>query len=321
MSQKTAETSVTCLSHSQSLQRPSQIKTVVPIPRMSCSKNLPISFPNPSLAWARDEPPSPTDPHDSLSVPSHDSFRRPSDAASYQSSDTGPSRWWTFTLPRPQRTNTLDKETLSEVKHDLRGNLLKDRPNRTLSGSGENATVGNPELKENSHNGWGLHLDIPRTPGKTFTLSHTQSPGWDTPWSARLPASVPRANGNGDAYNELGVAEHQPEEDYELNPWKQRKKVLRHFLLTNSYVPLVSSPVHAFHVSKSLTRLSLPVIPVCKYHLYHECTGHRDPNPRVRNEPSRQGCCGWFTVSTAPTYAPAADLQLLLECLLSYSPR
>ena len=35
MSQKTAETSVSSLSHSQSLQRPSQIKTVVTVPRTS----------------------------------------------------------------------------------------------------------------------------------------------------------------------------------------------------------------------------------------------------------------------------------------------
>jgi len=222
MSQNTAETSLTSLSNSQSLQRSSQIKTVVTVP-----------------PWARDEPPSPADQREPLSVPSHESIRRPSDAASYQSSDPGPSRWWTFALPRPQRANTLDKDTLSEVKHDLRGNLLKDRPNPRWSGSGENATLGDSEPKENPRSGRGLHVELPRTPVRPFTLSHTQSPGWDTPWSARLPLSVARANGTGDAYNQLGLEEHQLEEDHEQNPWKQRKKVLRNFLLTNSYVPLL----------------------------------------------------------------------------------
>lgn len=212
-----------------------------------------MSLANSCLAWARDEPPSPADQHDRLSAPSHESVRRPSDAASYQSSDPGPSRWWTFALPRPQRTNTTDKDTLNEVKHDLRGNLLKDRTNPRRSGSGENGTFGNSEFKGNSHNGWGLHLDLPRTSGKQLTLSHTQSPGWDTPWSARPPLSVTRANGHGGAYNEFGMEEHQPEEDNEQNPWKQRKKVLRNFLLTNGYVPLVSARIPAFHVSKGLT--------------------------------------------------------------------
>lgn len=222
MSQRTAGTSVTSLSHSQTLQRPSQIKTVVTAP-----------------PWARDEPPSPVEEHDSLSAPSHESVRRPFDAASYQSTDPGPSRWWTFTLPRPQRTNTLEKDVLSDVKTDLRGNPLKDRLNSRRSGSGDNATPKNTEPKENSHSGWGLNIDLPRSPGKPFTLAHTQSPGWDTPWSARLPTSVTRANGNGNAYNELVVEEHHQKEDHEQNPWKQRRKVLRNFLLTNSYVPLL----------------------------------------------------------------------------------
>ena len=52
---------------------------------------------------------------------------------------------------------------------------------------------------------------------------------------------VGRANGNGDAYNELAMEERRPEDDKQT-PWKRRKKVLRGFLLTNSYVPLVSIP-------------------------------------------------------------------------------
>ena len=201
-------------------------------------------------AWARDEPPSPVEPHDFLSAPSHESIRRPSDVASYQSSDPGPSRWWTFTLPRPQRTNTLERDVLSEVKHDLRGNLLKDWPKSKRSGSGDSATIKNAEPKENAHNGWTPHIDLPRTPVRPFTLSHTQSPGWDTPWSARLPVSVMRANGNGDAYNQLGTEEHQPAEEDKQTLWQQRKKMLRGFLLTNSYVPLVSARIPAFHLGQ-----------------------------------------------------------------------
>ena len=62
-----------------------------------------------------------------------------------------------------------------------------------------------------------------------------------------------RANGNGDAYNGMVIEEHQQEEDHEQSPWKQRKKVLRNFFLTNSYVPLVGIPsprITASHVLK-----------------------------------------------------------------------
>lgn len=203
-------------------------------------------------AWARDEPPSPADhdQHDFLSAPSHESLRRPSDVASYQSSDPGPSRWWIFTLPRPQRTSTLERDALGEVKHDLRGNLLKDRPNPKRTGSGDNTTIRDSEPKEGAHNGWGLHIELPRASTRPFTLSHTQTPGWDTPWSARPPTSVMRANGNGDPCDELAADGHQPKEDDKQTPWKQRKKLLRGFLLTNSYVPLVSASVSVSHVDQ-----------------------------------------------------------------------
>jgi len=48
-----------------------------------------------------------------------------------------------------------------------------------------------------------------------------------------------RQNGNGDAYNHSEMEEHQPKEEDKQTPWHQRKKMLRGFLLTNSYVPLL----------------------------------------------------------------------------------
>ena len=71
-----------------------------------------------------------------------------------------------------------------------------------------------------------------------------------------MPAA--HANGNGDAYDELPMEERQPEDDKQ-SPWKQRKKLLRGFLLTNSYVPLVSAPLPRHVESKiySSSRLQL----------------------------------------------------------------
>lgn len=178
--------------------------------------------------------------------------------ASFQSSDPGPSRWWIFTLPRPQRTNTLDRDTLSEVKYDLRGNLSKDRQNQNpkRSGSGDSATIRNTEPKENGHNGWGLHIDLPRTPARQFTLTHSQTPGWDTPWTARPPISIAHPDGNGNAYNGLTAEEDQPKEEDGKTPWRQRKKMLRGFLLTNSYVPLVRPSLHFTSQKFKATRTS-----------------------------------------------------------------
>lgn len=170
--------------------------------------------------------------------------------------------------------------------------MLKDRTHSKRSGSGDTATIRNAGSKENAPNGWGLHIELPRSPSRPFTLSHTQTPGWDTPWTARLPTSIMRQNGNGDACNQSEMEEHQPKEEDKQTPWQQRKKMLRGFLLTNSYVPLVSARIPIFHMNKTQKRATLPAIPVCKYHPHHQCIGHCDTNTSVGDEPSCQGCCG-----------------------------
>ena len=103
--------------------------------------------------------------------------------------------------------------------------------------------------------------------------------------------STARANGNGDAYDDLAVEERQPEDDKQT-PWKQRKKMLRGFLLTNSYVPLVSSQLRTSCGTKKLKLPAPSVIPLCEHHLHHFCAGHRDTNTSAGDEPSRQRRCG-----------------------------
>ncbi|KAF8591889.1 hypothetical protein K439DRAFT_1325302, partial [Ramaria rubella] len=60
-----------------------------------------------------------------------------------------------------------------------------------------------------------------------FTLSHNKTPGWDSPWTPRIPeqAHANRTENSGEGNS---------------RPWRRRKKNLRSFLLHNNYVPLVS---------------------------------------------------------------------------------
>lgn len=77
-----------------------------------------------------------------------------------------------------------------------------------------------------------LHLDLP-APHSPTTLAQTKTPGWDLPWSPRAPG---QANGS---WN--GILENEQEnEDEKMSLWQRRKKRIRVYMLTNTYVPLVS---------------------------------------------------------------------------------
>ena len=103
----------------------------------------------------------------------------------------------------------------------------------------------------------GLHIPLP-TPAP-FTLAQTRTPGWDTPWSGGTGAGstrVSRSNTNvfnvGQGSN-LGVRDyaqlngHGPEpssaadDGRKRSKWYYRRKRVRAFMLSNNYVPLVST--------------------------------------------------------------------------------
>ena len=81
----------------------------------------------------------------------------------------------------------------------------------------------------------GLHLDLPpnhiQSPN---TVAQTRTPGWETPWSPRLPEHT--ANWDVDLEDVL----EERDDNEKLSRWVRRKKRIRVYMLTNTYVPLVS---------------------------------------------------------------------------------
>lgn len=101
----------------------------------------------------------------------------------------------------------------------------------------------------NAKTDWNLGaLPPPQAP---FTLSQTQTPGWETPWSARVP------DGNGVEHStSYGLGEQGPEDDVDSNkhltPWKRKKKRFRLFVLSNTYVPLLFRFINITFTTASL---------------------------------------------------------------------
>ncbi|KIM85346.1 hypothetical protein PILCRDRAFT_817350 [Piloderma croceum F 1598] len=210
-----------------------------------------------SPPWAQDEPPSPTDETDHCTTSRHPSDSRPSDVASYQSSAppgsvAHVSRWWTFARPRPWAHGQQDFMPPAEgegAHHSLgamkRASIFKDRSMSWLPTSHHHRSqdVSNVSptfskgfgshrsaLKENRSN-WGLTIEVPAPP-VPFTMPHSRTPGWDSPWS-------PRAARNGHHHAQDTFEHDDDDDDDDSHEKSARKKRLRTFILTNSYVPLL----------------------------------------------------------------------------------
>lgn len=208
--------------------------------RRSPSKSLhrPVCFPyvfhpsaDPYLAWARDEPPSPT----TRLSPTLDNFQsssRPSDAASSHTLPSqGESRWWSFTLQRRGLRDFLPSSASLQPSSFYR-----------RADKGKSAEPPREHLEA-------AHLPIP-DPAFQLTQHQANSPGWDTPWTSRPNAQGPlRKRDTEAAY--FNPSPPLDEERLFLNT--TRRKKIRRFILINPYVPLVSlacmslSQVDRFH--------------------------------------------------------------------------
>ena len=76
-----------------------------------------------------------------------------------------------------------------------------------------------------------------------MTLAHNTTPGWDSPWTPRPPTDLIariRSNGHGTIHEEESDS-HEEEGHEKLGTWARRRKKYRMFMLTNVYVPLVST--------------------------------------------------------------------------------
>ncbi|KAL0951042.1 hypothetical protein HGRIS_007782 [Hohenbuehelia grisea] len=202
--------------------------------------------------WARDEPPSPKEPTSFKHEPREATESRPSDVASFTSSQPGSfdpaSRWWTFTLPRPREMTSQD---VIPPGSKLSRKGIMDRSKSWLPTSGildvgssskkdkEKEREREPELaQESSSPGlkWTTSIKLPTKPTAPFTMAQSQTPGWDTPWTEK---AATRGVPNGEASSSaLGISPPDDRNKH-LSPWQMRKKKFRRFILTNVHVPLL----------------------------------------------------------------------------------
>lgn len=80
---------------------------------------------------------------------------------------------------------------------------------------------------------------LPSGPSAPYTLAHSVTPGWDIPWSSRLAAQGPHKHEN--SYGFENENDEDEESNKDFSRWGTRKRRFRNFILTNTYVPLVSS--------------------------------------------------------------------------------
>ena len=197
-----------------------------------------------SIAWAKDEPPSPKDQH---SITHRDTTEfRPSDVPSYNPSisDLSPnSRWWAFTLPRPTRQSPIpESHSATTAKPERRRISWLHTSSSMREGASFIRREKDPETSQaiNGTNRFrGLSITLPTSPATPYTLSHNVTPGWDTPWS---PRAAVRGTERLPVDDDLGETPTYPYESQQnADVQRAQKNRFRTFILTNTYVPLVSS--------------------------------------------------------------------------------
>lgn len=89
---------------------------------------------------------------------------------------------------------------------------------------------------------WGLSITLPTPSAAPYTLAQNVTPGWESPWSPRNAAQGPVHSHTRESSYDIDELENDSNASHKsANVWRKRKKKLRAFILTNPYVPLVSS--------------------------------------------------------------------------------
>jgi hypothetical protein len=195
-------------------------------------------------AWARDEPPSPQDQSIIDHNPSLPTEFRPSDVPFYNTSVADiNSRWWSFTRPRPVRQPVLP-ESSSQVTAKPERKSFRDISWLHTSSSMREGTSSirggkGPIAAQTTKHGRGLSITLPASPAAPYTISHNATSGWDSPWSPRTAVQGPDRRLFDD--NPHGLEENNNElYENQTTSIRQARKKFRAFILTNTYVPLVS---------------------------------------------------------------------------------
>lgn len=189
------------------------------------------------IAWAKDEPPSPTDSHHEPPPPGgsrgSSESRRPHVVSYHAPIERSSSehRWFPFTRRRPVLPSDppIHPENISAV-FGTPSTTYREAYSPTF---GEKSVETRP-----SHVGdGGLPMMIPIPPPAPYTLSHSRTPGWDSPWVARPLESLSHRNTYAQLHNGGSTEEQLP--DGSVSWWPRTRKRARAYLLNNTHVPLV----------------------------------------------------------------------------------
>uniref|UniRef100_A0A8H7YAU0 Uncharacterized protein n=1 Tax=Psilocybe cubensis TaxID=181762 RepID=A0A8H7YAU0_PSICU len=258
--------STTSLNHNTSLRSfhrpPPPITTVVTSP-----------------PWARDEPPSPKEvPSDTQGAQNHtESHAHVSDTASFQSGPAeGTSRWWTFTLPRTRQEAfnllppppRLDRKSFRDISLSWMPASATQREGSTF--------LRKDKEKEKEHATEPMSISMP-PPSMPYTMAHANTPGWDTPWSARAAAQGPSRRSRDDASSDYEEDEHSDTSPKDLKGWALRRKRIRSFILVNTYVPLLFRFINIAFTTAALGM----AIQIRKIEFNHSAAGAVGSSPTV----------------------------------------
>jgi hypothetical protein len=200
-----------------------------------------------TTAWAKDEPPSPTDSHHPPSSPGGSrgqSEARRSEVPSHDDSSTGPSgevehRWFPFTRRRP----TIAPEgSASASRVEEKPVTVTTSPSGLPDGGvcSPIPVAKSPEQSRSRTRDWGLRIAMPSPPATPHAPTRSRTPGWDSPWAARPLESLSHRNIYEQLQNGGSIEEQQPDSSINDESWWPRaRKRARAYLLTNTYVPLV----------------------------------------------------------------------------------
>lgn len=223
-------------------RRPPPVAVVVTSPReSSCCLYPPINFS--TLAWARDEPPSPTEQigsttQDAQLAESHiicdtsslQSSRLPSDSAS---------RWWSFTSrTRQEALGLLSHSSTKPEKKSVRDISLSWMTPSSSMHEGSTFIRKNKEKEPDAHLSH-FQVSVPTSTQlpDTVTLPQTAALGWDIPWSS---PSLPSAQTPSPQLRRgTPHASEQELTTTNLSKWSRRTKQIRSFIIANTYAPLV----------------------------------------------------------------------------------
>ena len=235
-------------------------------------------------AWAKDEPESPLSDNSS---PDPERSPRPSGTSITHVPSITSERpsvspvllydhtRWKFALPRPrpkmmpQRSpGSVSPQSKKETPMPERGSQPgSSLPPRTrwpsshkflFSANSESEVAACPSPRTSRPEN--LHLEqipfpSPRIPA---TLSFNKTPGWDSPWTPRIPQRVHADDRDlrqekGQRTNINDVERTEESLTADLDSWDKRRKKLRSFLLNNTFFPLVSPPPGCYVTVKLLT--------------------------------------------------------------------